>query len=123
MDLRLRIVSADREAQLIGKRAFGVKRPAKNHQSGRAEFQSSFTGPCVDDRGRVSFRMKSTDHHAAGGVGPCIPSTENGSPWLPATIAAAAACPLVAAVHLPWQIISTIPASGIWIQSGRLAAS
>jgi hypothetical protein len=34
------------------------------------EFPSSFTGPCVDDRGRVSFRMKSTDHHAAGGVRP-----------------------------------------------------
>jgi hypothetical protein len=34
------------------------------------EFQPSFAGPCVDDCGRVSFRMKRTDHHAAGGVWP-----------------------------------------------------
>src|ERR1019366_5605502 len=61
------IVSADREAQPIGKRAFGVQAAReKTTRVDALEFQSSFTGPCVDDRGRVSCRMKSTDHHAAG---------------------------------------------------------
>ena len=65
------IVPADREAQPIGKRTFGVQAAReKTTRVDAIEFQSSFAGPCVDDRGRVSFRMKCTDHHATRGVRP-----------------------------------------------------